>query len=81
MIADAEGRLKVRAGLDGEVELRVMIGDRVGRRVLMAVVEGDHELEQLGAKHPSVVEQILVADGEEVKQGQVVLIVREVEEL
>ena len=70
----------MRANLDGEVEIRVKVGQIVIPRQLIAVVEGDSQIEQLSVRKTSEVVEVLVADGSEVPSGTALLLVREVEE-
>ncbi len=80
MLANRDGLVRVRANLDGEVEIRVEVGQFVVPRQLIAVVEGDSQIEQLSVRKTSEVVEILVADGAEVPSGTALMLVREVEE-
>ncbi len=80
MLADKVGRVRIRANMPGEVEIRVNVGQVVYSGQMIAVVEGDQEIESLSVRKPSVVEEILVQTGDEVEGGTVLMSVREVEE-
>ena len=78
MIADRDGVTRVRANIDGEVEIRVRVGDKVIPRQALVVVEGTSQLESLSVSKPSEVTEILVPDGSAVRSGTAVLLVREI---
>jgi hypothetical protein len=69
MLPDREGLVRVRANIDGEVEIRARIGQAIAPRQLMAVVEGDEQIESLSVRKTSIVESILVESGTEVTAG------------
>lgn len=77
MLADRRHQVRVRAGLDGDVELRVAVGDRVHFRQALAVVEGDVQVETLNARQDGVVLELHVAQGQAVRAGQLLLILQE----
>ena len=80
MLPDREGLVRVRANIDGEVEIRARIGQTVIPRQIMVVVEGEEQIESLSVRKTSVVESLLVADGTEVTAGTAVMVVRELPE-
>lgn len=77
MIADRRHQVRVRANIDGDVELRVAPGDRVTFRATLAVVEGDSQIESLNARRDGTVLELHVTDGQAVKAGQLLLILQE----
>lgn len=77
MLPDREGMVRVRANLDGEVEIRARVGQTIVPRQIMVVVEGDEQIESLSVRKTSVVEAILVDDGVEVSSGTALMVVRE----
>jgi len=64
----------------GEVEIRVTVGDTIYSGQMIAVVEGDNELESLSVRKPSVIEEIFVQTGVEVEAGTLLMSVLELEE-
>jgi hypothetical protein len=78
MIPDKDGRLKIRANIAGDVEIRAQIGQIIAPRQILAVIEGEEQLESLSVFRTSIVEKILVADGAEVPASTTVMIVREI---
>ncbi|MFT4976765.1 MAG: biotin carboxyl carrier protein [Myxococcota bacterium] len=78
MIPDKEGRLKIRANIAGDVEIRAKVGQMIAPRQILAVIEGEDQLESLSVFRLSVVEEILVKDGAEVPASTTVMIVREI---
>ncbi|MFT5680998.1 MAG: biotin carboxyl carrier protein [Myxococcota bacterium] len=80
MLPDRQGLVRVRANIDGEVEVRARIGETIVPRQLMAVVEGDEQIESLSVRKTSIVESILVKNGTEVTAGTALMVVREVGE-
>ena len=80
MLPDREGLVRARANIDGEVEIRVRVGQTVIPRQIMAVVEGDDQIESLSVRKTSVVEAIKVKDGTEVPAGTTLILVREIPE-
>jgi len=77
MLPDREGMVRVRANIDGEVEIRARVGQTIVPRQIMVVVEGDEQIESLSVRKTSVVEAILVEDGVEVSSGTALMVVRE----
>lgn len=80
MLAGSDGQIRVRANIDGEVEIRASVGDVVVSGNIIAVVEGDREIESLSVRKTSTVVEILIADGVEVTTGTALMVVQEVEE-
>ena len=80
MLAGSDGQVRVRANVDGEVEIRSAVGDLVVSGNIIAVVEGDQEIESLSVRKTSEVVEILVADGTEVEAGTALMVVREISE-
>ncbi len=80
MLPDAMGRVRIRANLSGEVEIRAAVGQVVYSGQLLAVVEGDQEIESLSVRKPSRVEEIKVTTGTEVEAGALLMIVVEVDD-
>jgi len=80
MLAGSDGQVRVRANVDGEVEIRSAVGDLVVSGNIIAVVEGDQEIESLSVRKTSEVVEILVEDGTEVEAGTALMVVREVNE-
>lgn len=78
MLPDREGLVRVRANIDGEVEIRARVGQTIVPRQIMVVVEGDEQIESLSVRNTSVVEDILVKDGVEVSSGTTLMVVREI---
>ena len=79
MLPDREGRVRIRSNLSGEVEVRVEVGQTIYSGQILAVVEGDREIESLSVRKPSVVEEIVVETGTEVDAGTLLLTVQEIE--
>ena len=77
MLPDREGMVRVRANIDGEVEIRARVGQTIVPRQIMVVVEGDEQIESLSVRKTSVVEAVLVEDGVEVSSGTALMVVRE----
>ena len=80
MLAGSDGQIRVRANIDGEVEIRASVGDVVVSGNIIAVVEGDREIESLSVRKTSKVREILIASGTEVTTGTALMVVQEVEE-
>tara|TARA_B100000575_G_C23007116_1_gene580232 strand:+ start:146 stop:400 length:255 start_codon:yes stop_codon:yes gene_type:complete len=80
MLAGSDGQVRVRANVDGEVEIRSAVGDLVVSGNIIAVVEGDQEIESLSVRKTAEVVEILVADGTEVEAGTALMVVREISE-
>ena len=80
MLTGSDGRIRVRANVDGEGEIRAAVGDVVVSGNIIAVVEGDREIESLSVRKTSEVMEILVDDGVEVDAGTALMVVRELAE-
>lgn len=77
MIPDRNRQVRVRASFAGDVELKVRRGQRVYASQTLVVVEGDRQLEELSARNPGVVLELLVPDGATVPEGALLLILQE----
>ena len=75
MLASSDGRVRVRANIDGEVEIRSSVGEIVVSGNIIAVVEGDREIESLSVRKTSEVVEIVAEDGSEVTEGTTLLAV------
>lgn len=80
MLPDSMGRVRIRANIAGEVEIRADVGQLIYSGQLLAVVEGDDEIESLSVRKPSRVEEIKVETGTEVDAGTLLMVVAEVSE-
>lgn len=80
MLPDSMGRVRIRANIAGEVEIRAEVGQSIYSGQILAVVEGDEEIESLSVRKPSRVEEIKVQTGTEVDAGTVLMIVSEISE-
>ena len=80
MLPDRDGSVRIRANLSGEVEIKVTVGQMVYTGQCLAVVEGDHEIESLSVRNPSVVKEILVVCGSEVSANTTILTVSEIKD-
>lgn len=80
MLADKAGRVRIRANISGEVEIRVKVGQTIYSGQMIAVVEGDNEIESLSVRKPSIVQEICVETGIEIESGTLLLTVMEIEE-
>ena len=80
MLPDSEGRVRVRANISGEVEIKATPSQLFYSGQCLAVVEGDQEIESLSVRKPSKVVEICVEDGTEVEAGTTLLVVQELEE-
>lgn len=77
MLADRRYQVRVRARFAGGVELYVKEGQRVAARQALVLVEGDVEMERLDARNPATIVSIEVADGAEVEEGALLMILQE----
>ena len=77
MLPDQDGCLRVNANVAGEVEIRGSVGQVAYAGQILAIVEGDHEIESLSLRTPSKIEEILVESGTEVPAGTTLMLVRE----
>lgn len=80
MLPDKDGCIRIRANVDGEVDIRAQVGQLAYAGQILAVIEGDLEIESLSIRRPSQVEEVLVEDGTEVPSGTVLMVVRELAE-
>lgn len=80
MLPDSMGNVRIRANIAGEVEIRAEVGQLIYSGQLLAVVEGDEEIESLSVRKPSRVESIKVETGTEVESGTLLMIVAEIPE-
>ena len=80
MLPNRHGHVKISANMDGEVEIRAQVGQVVAPGQILAVVEGDVQIESLSVRNTSEVIEILVDSGAEVPKGTNLMIVREVEQ-
>ena len=63
MLPDSMGRVRIRANIAGEVEIRAEVGQLIYSGKILAVVEGDEGIESLSVRNPSRVEEIKVETG------------------
>lgn len=77
MIPDRNRQVRVRASFAGDVELKVRRYQRVHAGQTLVVVEGDTQLEELSARNPAMVLELLVVDGASVPEGAVILVLQE----
>ena len=80
MLPSRDGQVRVRANVAGEVESRAAVGQIIPFGQILAVVEGDQEIESLSVRKLSEVLEVLVEDGVEVPAGTTLMIVRELED-
>ena len=80
MLPDKDGRIRIRANVDGEVDIRAEVGQLAYAGQILAVIEGDLEIESLSIRRPSKVEEVLVEGGTEVASGTVLMVVCELAE-
>jgi len=80
MLPNRLGQVKISANMDGEVEIRAKVGQEVAPGQILAVVEGDIQIESLSVRNTSVVVEILVETGTEVPKGTNLMIVKEIKE-
>lgn len=66
--------LEVKARFAGEVEVLVRLGEHVAAGLGLVVVEGDKEIERLAAMKPAVVTAVHVKTGDQVSEGQILLV-------
>jgi biotin carboxyl carrier protein len=69
----AEGHLRVVANVEGEVEIRVRPGQMVYGGQILAIVEGDKQLESHASRSDAEIVEILVATGAEVPRGTLLM--------
>jgi len=80
MLPDKDGCIRIRANVGGEVDIRAEVGQLAYAGQILAIVEGELEIESLSVRRPSKVEEILVDDGAEVPSGTILMVVRELKE-
>ena len=80
MLPDGDGRVRVRANISGEVEIKAALEQLFYSGQCLAVVEGDREIESLSVRKLSKVVEICVDDGSEVEAGTTLLVVQELKE-
>lgn len=80
MLPDREGQVRVRANVAGEVEIRAVLGQVIVFGQILAIVEGDQEIESLSVRKTSKVLEILIEDGSEVPAGTTLMVVQEIDE-
>jgi biotin carboxyl carrier protein len=80
VLPNRDGRVRIRTNLAGEVEIRPTVGQLICSGQILAIVEGDHEIESLSVRKPSTVEEILVECGSEVPSGTALMVLREMKE-
>ena len=80
MLAKRDGTVTIRANIAGEVELRATVGDTIIPRQILAIVEGDHEIESLSVRRASVVIEQLVTCGSEVEAQAPLMVVQELKD-
>jgi biotin carboxyl carrier protein len=80
MLPDRDGQVRIRANVAGAVEIRASVGQVIVFGQILAIVEGDQEIESLSVRHTSEVLEILVADGAEVPAGTTLMVVRETDD-
>ena len=80
MLPDSMGRVRIRANIAGEVEIRAEVGQLIYSGQLLAIVEGDDEIVSLSVRKPSRVEAIKVESGTEVDAGALLILVAEIPE-
>ena len=78
MLTSRDGLVKVRANIAGEVEIRAKVGQMIAPGQILAVVEGDLEIESLSVRSTSQVEEICAECGTEVEESTLLMLVREV---
>jgi hypothetical protein len=64
----------------GELELRAEVGQLIVPGQILAIVEGDQEIESLSVRKTSKVVEVLAVDGSEIGAGVTLMVVEEVED-
>ena len=77
MLPNRNNQVRVRANFDGEVEVLVTLGERIYAGQALVVIEGEREIERLATRNAGSVAEIHVRDGDEVRQGTLLLVVQE----
>ena len=80
MLPDRDGQVRIRANVAGEGEIRAQKGQVIAPGQILAIIEGDQEIESLSVRKASEVLEIMVEDGCEVPEGTTLLVVREIED-
>jgi biotin carboxyl carrier protein len=80
MLPSRDGQVRVRANVAGEVEIRASVGQTIVFGQILAIVEGDQEIESLSVKKTSEVLEILIEDGTEVPAGTTLMVLREIDD-
>jgi len=80
MLPDREGQVRVRANVAGEVEIRASVGQVIVFGQILAIVEGDQEIESLSVRKTSKVLEVLIEDGSEVPAGTTLMVVLEIDD-
>jgi len=80
MLPGRDGQVRVRANVAGEVEIRAQVGQTIVFGQILAIVEGDQEIESLSVRKTSEVLEILIEDGTEVPAGTTLMVVREIDD-
>jgi hypothetical protein len=80
LLANKDGHVRIRANIGGEVELRAKVGETIRPRQILAVIEGESEIESLSVRRISVVMEHLVECGSEVTAHTSLMVVREIED-
>ena len=77
MIPDRKNEVRVRANIPGEVDVLVKPGEQVEGGQCLVEVEGAGTIERLCARKKSVVLATHVATDDEVTEGQLMVVLRE----
>lgn len=79
MFTDAKGQIRVRASFAGEVEICVRAGERIHAGHRLAVIEGERQMETVRARAPALVTKLCVADGAEVEDAALLMVLQELQ--
>ena len=77
MLPLRDGQVRVRANFDGEVEVLVRAGQRIDVGQVICIIEGEHEIERLCARNPSIVVEVLERTGTDVAKGALLAVLKE----
>jgi biotin carboxyl carrier protein len=80
VLPDKYGQVRVRSTVAGELELRAEVGQLIVPGQILAIVEGDQEIESLSVRKTSKVVEVLAVDGSEIGAGVTLMVVEEVED-
>ena len=80
MLPNRDGQVRIRANVAGEVEIRASVGALIVSGQILAIVEGDQEIESLSVRKTSKVLEILIEDGSEVPAGTTLMVVQEIDD-